>query len=183
MSPSRSPTAAPVAASAAARLAETVDFPTPPLPLPIAITWATPSSALRSAVGSLGLRTRETVWIATSRTPGTVIAADRHSLSSWPLSGHAAVVSTSVKATFPSVTARSSIIPSETRSRWRSGSWTLERAFRISSWRAEGMDSRSFLGPTRCVPQNPLDYDPHSRLSKPRSGASKRGRDRRVLNE
>src|SRR2546427_12443601 len=42
------------------------------------------------------------------------------------------------------------------------------------------MDSRSFLGRTRCVPENRLDYDPCSWLSKPRARTPGAG-DRRVL--
>ena len=71
MSPSSRPTFAPVWASAMARLAATVDFPTPPLPEPTAMTCATPGSARRSAVGSLGWRMREVVVSLRSRTPGT----------------------------------------------------------------------------------------------------------------
>ena len=122
MSASSSPTRAPVAASAAPRLADTVDLPTPPLPLPIASTWATPSSALRSALGLFALRTREMVWIATSLTHGSARTAAWQLDSISALSGQADVVRTRVKATVPSVAATSSIIPSVTRSRCRSGS-------------------------------------------------------------
>src|SRR5688572_29044847 len=42
MSPSINPTRAPAFASATARLLAMVDFPTPPLPLEIAMTWPSP---------------------------------------------------------------------------------------------------------------------------------------------
>src|SRR6185503_18619362 len=122
-----------VCASAIARFAATVLLPTPPLPEPTAITGPTPSSALRSADGSRGLRTRLMVWMRTSETPGTAITARRQSSSIWALSGHADVVSTSVNATAPPSTATSSIIPSVTRSRWRSGSFTVPSAASTAS--------------------------------------------------
>src|SRR6185369_8163791 len=133
MSASRSPTLAPVCASAIARFAATVLLPTPPLPEPTAITGPTPSSTLRSAEGSRGLRTRLVVRISTPETPGTAITARRQSSSICALSGHADVVSTSVNATAPPFTATSSIIPSVTRSRWRSGSFTVPSAPRTAS--------------------------------------------------
>ncbi len=64
-----------------ARLAATVDFPTPPLPDPTAMTCATPGSARRSAVGSLGLRMREVVVSLRFRTPRTAMTARRTSPS------------------------------------------------------------------------------------------------------
>src|SRR5262245_5727920 len=133
MSPSRSPTRAPVCASAIARFAATVLLPTPPLPEPTAITGPTPGSALRSADGSRGLRTRLVVWMRTSVAPGIASTARRQSSSIWALSGHADVVSTSVNAIVPPSTATSSIIPSVTRSRWRSGSLTVPSAARTAS--------------------------------------------------
>src|SRR5262245_54828032 len=133
MSPSSRPTFAPVRASAMARFAATVLFPTPPLPEPTAMTWPTPSSALRSADGSFGFRTRLVVVIATSVTPAMRETAARHSSSICALSGHAEVVSTSVKRTFPPSTATSSIMPSVTRSRCRSGSFTVPSAARTAS--------------------------------------------------
>src|ERR1041385_2310865 len=133
MSASRSPTRAPIRASAIARFAATVLFPTPPLPEPTAITGPTPSSAFRSAEGSRGFRTRLIVCMRTSVTPGIVITARRQSSSIWALSGHADVVSTSVNATVPPSTATSSIIPRVTRSRWRSGSFTVPSAASTAS--------------------------------------------------
>src|SRR4051812_20429108 len=47
MSASIRPTFAPVFARASARLAATVDLPTPPLPLATATTWRTPGSSIR----------------------------------------------------------------------------------------------------------------------------------------
>ena len=85
MSPSSRPTFAPVRASAMARLAATVDFPTPPLPAPTAMTCATPGSARRSAVGSLGLRMREVVVSLTVLTPGTAMTARARVLLDLPL--------------------------------------------------------------------------------------------------
>src|SRR6516225_1905111 len=133
MSPSRRPTRAPVCASAMARFAATVLFPTPPLPEPTAITGPTPWSAFRSADGSRGFRTRLVVRMFTSVTPGTPVTARRQSSSICALSGHADVVSTSVNATRPPSTETSSIIPSVTRSRWRSGSFTVPSAASTAS--------------------------------------------------
>src|SRR5215471_2805738 len=133
MSPSRRPTRAPVCASAMARFAATVLFPTPPLPEPTAITGPTPSSALRSADGSRGFRTRLVVLIFTSVTPAMPLTARRQSSSICAFNGHADVVSTSVNATTPPSTATSSIIPSVTRSRCRSGSFTVPSAASTAS--------------------------------------------------
>ena len=44
MSASTSPTRAPSSCNASARLTLTVDFPTPPLPLPTAMMWRIPGS-------------------------------------------------------------------------------------------------------------------------------------------
>src|SRR5512134_588482 len=133
MSPSRSPTWAPVRASAIARFAATVLLPTPPLPEPTAMTWPTPSSARRSAEGSFGFRTRLVVVIATSATPGMPRTAARLSSSICALSGHAEVVSTSVNRTRAPSISTPSIMPSVTRSRWRSGSFTVPSAARTAS--------------------------------------------------
>src|SRR3989454_942627 len=132
MSASIRPTRWPSRASAAARFADTVDFPTPPLPLEIASTL--PSPGISSGVGGAGgvaaaradgraaacppPSAESTTFILTAVTPGTSATALRAWRASDPGSSR---VSTNVNATAPvASTATSFTIPAVTRSRpWR----------------------------------------------------------------
>src|ERR1700693_1384154 len=125
MSASRSPTLAPSAARATARWALTVDFPTPPLPLAIAIVFLTPGS--RPPTGAEE-RTFEVMRISTTSTPARPVTASRAWPSKRSRTGQAGVVSSKVKLTRPPSTFKSLIIPSDTTSRPRSGSLMVARA-------------------------------------------------------
>ena len=83
MSASRSPTSAPSAARARARLTATVDFPTPPLPDAIAMTFLIPSSNWTFFCTAWATICHSTATDADS-TPG--IAASSASRA-WPSSG------------------------------------------------------------------------------------------------
>src|ERR1700730_12378939 len=78
MSQSHRPTSAPERSRAAARLAATVDLPTPPFPLATAITWLTPAifvvvlfCAAEATSGGLVM----SITILVERTPGIVLRA------------------------------------------------------------------------------------------------------------
>ncbi len=134
MSASIRPTRCPSCASAAARFADTVDFPTPPLPLEIARTL--PSDGISSGVGGAGgaaagrpdgraagcappaPSAESTTFIFTPVTPGTPSTAFRAWRASDPGSSR---VSTKVNVTAPAEsTVTSFTIPAATRSRpWR----------------------------------------------------------------
>src|SRR5882672_730347 len=132
MSASISPTRWPSRASAAARFAETVDFPTPPLPLEIANTL--PSPGISFGVGGAGgagdgrpagrpegrsvPSAESTTFIFTAVTPPTASTALRAWRASDPGSSG---VSTNVKLTSPlASTAMSFTMPAVTISRpWR----------------------------------------------------------------
>src|SRR5665647_1020052 len=150
MSASSRPTLAPNWARARASPTETVDLPTPPLPLATAMTWATPG--MGDFWGSRFLGTREENLISTSVTPGTAATAPRASVWIWAFRGQAGVVSTTVKLTLDPSTRRSSIMFRDTRSLCSSGSWTLPRAARTSSLETDFLsrlpnNDRFLLGP------------------------------------
>jgi hypothetical protein len=130
-SASITPTWKPAWASATARLAATVDFPTPPLPDEIAIIlprfgwsigwgaggiWALAGAPVGgpwvALAGPAGLVTL--ILISSFRTPGTAATAARADRTS--VAGSSGE-SRKVKVTFPSsLTVRSRIIPAERRS-------------------------------------------------------------------
>src|SRR6266566_3232613 len=123
------PTRAPVLASARARLAETVDFPTPPLPLATGITFLTDGTS-RSLTGPGDPRTRAVIVTSTPPTPGSAATASRACCRICSRTGHAGVVSSIVNPTVPSETRMSFTNPSDTMSRPRSGSVMTRRASR-----------------------------------------------------
>src|SRR6266545_2197925 len=123
------PTRAPVLASARARLAETVDFPTPPLPLATGITFFTDGMS-RSLIGPGDPRTRAVIVTSTPPTPGRAATASRASCRMRSRTGQAGVVSSMVNPTVPSDTRTSFTNPKDTMSRPRSGSVTTRRASR-----------------------------------------------------
>ena len=103
MSASSTPTVRPRAASAAARFAVIDDFPTPPFPLPTAITRVVAAISVGGAACAACHRARcitfeRSSWVissystCTSRTPGRPAIFERTSLPIWPRSGQAAVV-------------------------------------------------------------------------------------------
>ena len=120
------PTRAPVSARATARFAATVDLPTPPLPEPTAITCLTPGRS--GPLAPLRAVTLAVMSMLMLVTPGIWRTASRQSASILALSGQAGVVSSTVKATLPSQILTFLIMPRDTRSRCRSGSWTVPRA-------------------------------------------------------
>src|SRR6266702_2089956 len=134
MSASRRPTRAPDSWSGAARLSATVDLPTPRLPDPAAMTWLTPGMAVSWPWPLTAARTLAVIFTSTAVTPDM---SDTSCLASvWKRSrtGHAGVVSSNVKLTWPAWSiARSLIMPRLTTSRPRSGSLIAERTSRTSS--------------------------------------------------
>src|ERR1700693_2970652 len=150
MSASRSPTLAPSAARATARWSLTVDFPTPPLPLAIAIVFLTPGS--RPPAGAEE-RTFEVMRISTTSTPASLFTAFRASPSKRSRTGQAGVVSSKVKLTVPPSTFRSLIIPSDTTSRPRSGSLMVARAPNTSAADGEGLFEGISPRPDRKLPR------------------------------
>ena len=127
MSASRRPTEAPCILSATARLAATVDLPTPPLPDATSTMFLT--LGRRSVVPAPALLPR--TWApnsrASSETPRGVKARSTSPLI-WSLRGHAGVVSSTVRDTLPSDTTRSFTMPRVTMSLWISGSCTVFKA-------------------------------------------------------
>src|SRR5437016_9010246 len=130
-SASMMPTRAPVLASARARLAETVDFPTPPLPLATGITFLTDGMS-RSLTGPGDPRTRAVIVTSTPPTPGRAATASRACCRICSRTGHAGVVSSIVNPTVPSETRTCFTNPNDTMSRPRSGSVTTRSA--SSTW-------------------------------------------------
>src|SRR5258705_184806 len=128
MSASINPTAAPARANESATLTATVDFPTPPLPEPIATVLET--SGMSPAGASMLRRTFAPILRSTEATPGTVASAARTSVSIWVLSGHPGVVKLTVNDATPPSTLRPSIIPRVTMSTCSSGSLTCFSASR-----------------------------------------------------
>ncbi len=148
MSASMSATRCPSRASAAARFADTVDLPTPPLPLEIASTL--PSDGISSGVGGGGggggvgaagrpdgpdawrspAPAESTTFTCTPPTPGTAAAAFRACRANEPGSS---LVSTNVNVTAPlGSTVTSRTIPADTMSRpWRG---LMTAASACSTW-------------------------------------------------
>ncbi|OQB36309.1 MAG: hypothetical protein BWY06_02857 [Candidatus Latescibacteria bacterium ADurb.Bin168] len=147
MSASSNPTRAPSIANAAAMFAETVLLPTPPFPEATAIAFFTVGNMSCSTISPTffpeagrALRGVSAVRsIVTSLTPGMRMTAALQSSCILPFSGQAIVVSANVNLTAPSDTAMLRIIPSEMRSRWSSGSFTLLRASTTISLVTSGM--------------------------------------------
>ena len=118
-SASSTPTRCPVRASAAARLTDTVDLPTPPLPLATATTWCTPGMAGLAAGVGLGAAGRS-MTISTGRsTSGLRVSATLRRIvsttSALPVEG----ASSTVTAAPP--TAMSLTTPKATMSRLKPG--------------------------------------------------------------
>src|SRR6185503_12688484 len=136
-----SPTLAPILARATARLAATVDFPTPPLPLATGTMFLTRGTSL-SFWSDFEARTWEVILMSTCLTPGMAMTARWACSFICSRTGQAGVVSSIVKATRPSQAFTSLTKPRATMSLWRSGSWTTRSAFNTWScmvWRlAEG---------------------------------------------
>src|SRR2546421_5482329 len=173
MSASRRPTRAPASWSEAARLTAIVDLPTPPLPEPTAITCFTPGMAASRARPLKAARTLAVIFKSTPVTPG--MPATSSVASDWKRSrtGHAGVVSSKVKLTFPaSVIATSLIMPRLTTSRPRSGSLIADRTVRTSSL----LGTENHRGTQGQYSQQDQDRD-HDRVeTHPRDGArSSRG--------
>src|SRR5690606_13929231 len=125
MSPSIRPTAAPDSASANAKLAATVLLPTPPLPLATNTTLRTPG--IRSLAVCMRLVSAVKLTF-TSFAPRFFASAAFTSPPIWSLSGQAGVVSCTVSSMLPPLDFTSLIMPSSTRSCFRSGSCTPLRA-------------------------------------------------------
>ena len=145
MSASMTPTAKPRSARAAARLAVTDDFPTPPLPEATASTRAPGGTRLGPAVDWACLRATSmaaafcsasisTQSIEAEVTPGRPSMRVRISRFSWAFSGQPAVVrATTTTAAPASETVADRAMPSSTMSAPSSGSTTPRSAARISS--------------------------------------------------
>ena len=112
MSASRTPTVRPRAASAAARFAVIDDLPTPPLPLPTAMTRVVAGTSVAGADWDARRRafcisSERSSWVIssystrTSATPGRPATLERTSVPIWPRSGHAAVVRATLTTTSP----------------------------------------------------------------------------------
>ena len=131
MSASSRPTFAPSRARLTARFTATVDLPTPPLPDATAIVLRTPG--IRSAAGPPKLRFTLLAQSTRTRLAPSGVNASPMSFSIVALSGHAGVVSSTVRSTtLPSIVICFTI-PSDTRSRPISGSFTPPRAVRMFS--------------------------------------------------
>src|SRR5574337_1432489 len=121
-----SPTLAPARIRATARFAATVDLPTPPLPLATATVLSTPGRY--DDWGSREVVTREVMVTSTCSTPGRAATTCLAPSSICFLTGQAGVVSSMANLTLPPSICTSLMKPSETISRWRSGSWILASA-------------------------------------------------------
>ncbi len=147
----------PRAASAAARLAVIDDLPTPPLPLPTAITRVVADTSVGGACCDACQRARcirfeRSSWVissystSTSRTPGRPATFELTSLPIWPRNGHAAVVSATFTVTSPSgPTSTPCTMPRSTIDAWSSGSSTPASTRRTSSGLGGGVIG-SFMG-------------------------------------
>src|SRR6266851_2208075 len=134
MSASSRPTRAPESWSDAARLTATVDLPTPPLPDPTAITCLTPGMAASWPRPLNAARTLAVIFRSTAVTPGMSETSCRASVWKRSRTGHAGVVSSNVKLTWPALSIASSLImPRLTTSRPRSGSLIADRTSRTCS--------------------------------------------------
>src|SRR6267378_1122383 len=143
-SASMMPTRAPVLASARARLAETVDFPTPPLPLATGITFFTDGMS-RSFIGPGDPPTRAVIVTSTPPTPGRAATASRACCRMCSRTGDAGVVCSMVNPTVPSETRTSFTNPRVTMSRPRSGSVTTRSASRTWLSLICGVSARGLL--------------------------------------
>src|ERR1043166_2488367 len=149
MSASMRPTRCPARANATARLADTVDLPTPPLPDEIARTLprcgsstgvgggGTPPGPARGAVwrggGPSAALLASVTLTRTAVTPGTACTALRTSRASEPGSSRP---SRNVKLTVPrSSTARSLTMPAASTSPPRRGFFSCDKARSTRAWR------------------------------------------------
>src|ERR1700674_451522 len=134
MSASSRPTLAPESCSEAARLTATVDLPTPPLPDATAMTCLTPGMACSPARPPNEGRMLAVIFRSTAVTPGSPLTSSCAMVWDRSRTGHAGVVSSNVKLTFPpSEMVTSLIIPRLTTSRPRSGSLIADRTERTWS--------------------------------------------------
>ena len=127
-----SPTVAPPSARASAILAETVLFPTPPLPLTTAIIFLTPLNICKFSFRvEVVLAVKFTCTLASLLTSN--LTAFSLAVRIMSFMGQAGVVSTMVKLTSLPLTFTSFTIFKVTRSFPKSGSCTLLRACNIAS--------------------------------------------------
>src|SRR5713226_3643755 len=146
MSASSKPTLAPESCSEAARLTATVDLPTPPLPEATAMACLTPGMACSPARPPNEGRMLAVIFRSTAVTPGSPLTSSVAMVWNRSRTGHAGVVSSNVKLTFPpSEMLRSLIIPRLTTSRPRSGSLIADRTER--TWSLLGTEDHR--GPQR----------------------------------
>src|SRR6266700_4238851 len=141
MSAPRTPTRSPFARSPTARLAATVDLPTPPLPEATATIAPTPDTtprAARAAAGAAGwgaVRPRGAACAVstavTESTPGSASTAFSAALRSGSNCGPRSRSTSIAKATLPSRMTRPETMPRETMSAPLSGSATRPNASRI----------------------------------------------------
>ena len=124
MSASSSPTLAPACCSARARFSDTVDLPTPPLPLATPMTFLTVARPVSSSRERPSMTFAVTFMSKLFR-PSSSPITRRTSSSISTLNGQAGVVSSSVNFRLPSISSMSFIIPIETMSFLRSGSITV----------------------------------------------------------
>ena len=125
------PTRAPSFARAMARFALTVDFPTPPFPLATGTTFFTNGTSLSFSADWVA-RTCEVMVMATCVMPGSESTTRRASSCICSRTGHAGVVNSIVKATFSPSIRRPLMNPSDTMSRWMSGSLIVANALRTA---------------------------------------------------
>jgi hypothetical protein len=142
MSASRRPTRWPSRASATARLAATVDFPTPPLPEATATTCATSGMSLASrAIACCVLSPRAGGVCSRSstcaeRTPGSFPSIASVCSRTWRAASALPVTMASTTSTAPSRTATLSTKPKETMSRLIPGKRTVRSA--SQTWVSRG---------------------------------------------
>ena len=117
MSASRRPALAPCIFSATARLAATVDLPTPPLPAATSTTFFTVGNKSVCPAPALLPRTCAPKEISSPLMPGTSASAFLQSFSMVSRNGQAGVVSSTVKLTLPLLTPRFLTMPRLTMSR------------------------------------------------------------------
>ncbi len=131
MSASSSPTLAPACCSASARFSDTVDLPTPPLPLATPMIFLTVAMPVSSSSERPSITFAVTFMSKLFRSFSSPIAR-RTSSSISALNGQAGVVSSRVNFRLSSISSRSFTIPIETMSFLRSGSITVT-SFAITS--------------------------------------------------
>src|SRR5258705_304451 len=141
----RSATRAPLPAREPARFAATVDFPTPPFPLPTAMMFRTLWSTLVSGAGAR--RTSDVMFTSTSFTPGTFVSTACFDCSRRrSLTGQAGVVRFTSKETVVPSILRLRMKLRLTMSRFRSGSITARSASNTVSSRIAASLTRSPYG-------------------------------------